>query len=78
MKLHYQQFALEITQSLCHVSSKSTLQLTNGISNDLKKLLMYFKGTTSFTLLASIELYAKFVVAASTLSLFCGYSSLLN
>ena len=48
-------FALEIIQSLCHVNSKSTLQLTNGISNDLKKLLTYFKGTTNFTSLTLLS-----------------------
>ena len=60
-------FALEIIQSLCHVNSKSILQLTNGFSNDLKKLLTYFKGTTNFTLLTlllsvpliSFDLYTK-------------------
>ena len=44
-------FALEIIQSLWHINSKLILQLTNGISNDLKKLLTYFEGTTNFTLL---------------------------
>ena len=43
--------SLEIIQFLYHVNSRSILQLTNGISNDLKKLLTYFKGTTNFTLL---------------------------
>ena len=32
-----------------HFHESSTLQLINGISNDLQKLLKYFNGTTIFT-----------------------------
>ena len=78
--------ALEIIQSLCHVNSKSIFQLTNGISNDLKKLLTYFKGTTNFTLLTlllsvpliSFDLNTKLYVSSSTFALSSGCSSLLN
>ena len=77
---------LEIIQSLCHVNSKSILQLTNGNSNDLKKLLTYFKGTTNFTLLTllssvpliSVDFYTKLVVLLATSALSSGGSSLLN
>ena len=73
-------------QSLCHVNSKSILQLTNGNSNDLKKLLTFFKGTINFTLLTLLSsvplirfnLYTKLVVAFPTFALSSGGSSLLN
>ena len=32
-----------------HLNESSTLQLIDGISNDLKKLLKYFNGTAIFT-----------------------------
>ena len=32
-----------------HVNENSTLQLINGISNDIQKLLKYFNGTAIFT-----------------------------
>ena len=77
-------FALEIIQSLCHVNSKSILQLTNGISNDLKKLLIYFKSNTNFTLLTlllsvlliSFDLNTKLDAAFPTSALSSGGSSL--
>ena len=37
------------TQFSYNLSESSTLQLINGISNDLQKLLKYFNGTTIFT-----------------------------
>ena len=40
---------LDNIQFLSHVNESSTLQLINGISNDLQKLLKYFNGTTIFT-----------------------------
>ena len=40
---------LDNIQFLSHVNESSTLQLINGISNDLQKLLKYFSGTTIFT-----------------------------
>ena len=40
---------LENIQLLFHVNESWTLQLFNGISNDLQKLLKYFNGTAIFT-----------------------------
>ena len=40
---------LDNVQFLSHVNESSTLQLINGISNDLQKLLKYFNGTAIFT-----------------------------
>ena len=37
------------THSFFYVKSNLILQLIKGISNDLKKLLKYFNGTTTFT-----------------------------
>ena len=37
------------TQFPIHVNESSTLQLINGISNDLQKLLKYFNGIAIFT-----------------------------
>ena len=37
------------THSFFHVKFNLILQLIKGISNDLKKLLKYFNGTTTFT-----------------------------
>ena len=37
------------TQFSIHPNESSTLQLINGISNDLQKLLKYFSGTAIFT-----------------------------
>ena len=42
------------THSFFHVKFNLILQLIKGISNDLKKLLKYFNGTTTFTLLFAI------------------------
>ena len=39
---------LDNIQLLFHVNENSTLQLINGISNDLQKLLKYFNGTAIF------------------------------
>ena len=47
-------------QFLFHVNETSTLQLINGISNDLQKLLKYFNGTAIFTpflLVIRLDLY---------------------
>ena len=41
--------ALENIQFSYQSSETSTLQLINGISNDLQKLLKYLSGTTVFT-----------------------------
>ena len=40
---------LDSIQFLFHVNGSSTLQLINGISNDLQKFLKYFNGTAIFT-----------------------------
>ena len=42
---------VSITQSLVQFNSRWILQLINGISKDLQKLLKYFSGTTIFTFL---------------------------
>ena len=44
------------THSFFHVKFNLILQLISGISKDLKKLLKYFNGTTTFTLLLAILL----------------------
>ena len=41
--------AVENTHSFYHFKFNLILQLIKGISNDLKKLLKYFNGTTIFT-----------------------------
>ena len=41
----------EKTQYFAHLSFNSTLQLINGISSDLQKLLKYFNGTVIAALL---------------------------
>ena len=41
--------ALDHIQFSYHFHESSTLQLINGISNDLQKLLKYFSGTAIFT-----------------------------
>ena len=38
--------AADKTHYFVHLSFNSTLQLINGISSDLQKLLKYFNGTT--------------------------------
>ena len=40
---------VDITQSLVQFNSRWILQLINGISKDLQKLLKYFSGTAIFT-----------------------------
>ena len=45
---------LDNIQFLSHVNESSTLQLINGISNDLQKLLKYFNGTAIFTPFLSV------------------------
>ena len=42
---------VDITQSLVQFNSRWILQLINGISKDLQKLLKYFSGTAIFTFL---------------------------
>ena len=44
------------THSFFHVKFNLILQLIKGISNDLKKLLKYFNGTTTFTFILAILL----------------------
>ena len=46
--------SVDNTHSFFHVNL--ILQLVKGISSDLKKLLKYFNGTTTFTLLLAILL----------------------
>ena len=41
-------------QSLIEFNSRSVLQLINGISNDLQKLLKYFNGTIIFVLFTKL------------------------
>ena len=43
--------SVDNTHSFFHVKFNLILQLIKGISSDLKKLLKYFNGTTTFTLL---------------------------
>ena len=85
---------VDITQSLLQFNSRWILQLINGISNDLQKLLKYFCGTAIFTFLNThlsaaisglkkLDLYLKDVeLSAETLSgvpaLVSGDSLLLN
>ena len=85
---------VDITQSLLQINSRWILQLINGISKDLQKLLKYFSGTAIFTSLNTplssavsglkkLDLYLKedeFVVLtiAGAPSLFTGDPWLLN
>ena len=46
--------SVDNTHSFFHVKFNLILQLIKGISNDLKKLLKYFNGTTTFTLFFTI------------------------
>ena len=46
--------SVDSTHSFFHVKFNLILQLIKGISKDLKKLLKYFNGTTTFTFLLSI------------------------
>ena len=46
--------SVDNTHSFFHVKFNLILQLIKGISNDLKKLLKHFNGTTTFTLLFAI------------------------
>ena len=46
--------SVDYTLSFFHVKFNLILQLIKGISNDLKKLLKYFNGTTTFTLVFAI------------------------
>ena len=46
--------SVDNTHSFFHVKFNLILQLIKGISNDLKKLLKYFNGTTTFTLYFAI------------------------
>ena len=76
-----------ITQSLVQFNSRQILQLINGISKDLQKLLKYFSGTAIFTFLNTLlsaavsglkklDLYLKDDESAFPLFIFC--LSLLN
>ena len=79
---------VDITQSLIQYNSKWFLQLINGASKDLQKLLEYFSGTTIFTFLNTLpflivadspmklDLYLKYVeLAVETLP---GFSSFVR
>ena len=46
--------SVDNTHSFLHVKFNLILQLIKGISNDLKKLLKYFNGMTTFALLFAI------------------------
>ena len=46
--------SVDNTHFFSHVRFNLILQLIKGISNDLKKLLKYFNGTTTFTLVFAI------------------------
>ena len=46
--------SVDNTHSFFHVKFNLIFQLIKGISNDLKKLLKYFNGTTTFRLLFAI------------------------
>ena len=46
--------SVDNTYSFFYVKFNLILQLIKGISNDLKKLLKYFNGTTTFTILFAI------------------------
>ena len=47
--------SVDNTHSFFHVKFNLILQLIKGFSSDLKKLLKYFNGTTTFTLLFAIK-----------------------
>ena len=49
-------WSVDNTHSFFHVKFNLILQLIKGISNDLKKLLKYFNGTTTFTFILAILL----------------------
>ena len=83
--------SVDNTHSFFHVRFNLILQLIKGISNDLKELLKYFNGTTTFTLVFALlpsrtglpnnsTLYLKeleVLVVKSLISLASGSSSLL-
>ena len=46
--------SVDNTHSFFHVKFNLILQLIKGISSDMKKLLKYFNGTTTFTVLSVI------------------------
>ena len=48
--------SVDNTHSFFHVKFSLILQLINDISNNLKKLLKYFNGTTTFTFIPAILL----------------------
>ena len=91
--LNFVSAIVDITQSLVQFNSRWILQLINGISDDLQKLLKYFSGTAIFTslntppsasssVLKKCDLYLKddepAVVTLGGYSLFIFCSSLLN
>ena len=71
-----------------HDNESSTLQLINGISNNLQKLLKYFNGMAIFTPFPLVmrldlylydgELFGIWVLASTIKSTFPSISSLLN
>ena len=78
---------MHITQLGSHLNESSTLQLINGISNDLQKLLKYFIDTAIFTLfliVIRLNLYLndeelfQICLPSTVKSTFLSISSLLN
>ena len=58
--LNFVEFAaFDKMQSSIQFNSRGTLQLTNGISNDLQKLLKYFNGTTIFTFFTELFVLSR-------------------
>ena len=47
-------FKLDSTQFGSHINQSSTLQLINGFSNNLQKLLKYFTGTANYVPFLSV------------------------
>ena len=73
--------SLDNIQFSFHDNESSTLQLINGISNDLQKLLKYFSGTAIYTLFLSViklDLYLYDDELLTAKWTFSSISSLLN
>ena len=69
--------ALDNIHSSYYFNENSILQLMNGISNDLQKLLKYFNGTAIFTF--SLFLFApSATVSPIRFALFLNEEALLN
>ena len=65
----------DITQSLVWFNSRLILQLINGISKDLQKLLKYFSGTAIFIFLNALSLFTA-VDSFMKLDLYLKYDGL--